>query len=445
VEAKLEKIENSEAYIAIEVDAEKFEEGMEKAYRKVVKQVGVPGFRKGRVPRQLLEAHYGKEILYQDAVEAIVPEAYEEALEQLNIKALAQPEFDIDEIEDGKPFKFQARVAVKPEFELGNMEGLEVSIPYFQVTDQNVDNRLEEMRSHYAEISEKTEEPAEIGDTLEIDFEGFIDGEAFPGGQGNDYPLELGSNTFIPGFEDQLIGLKVGESKDVEVTFPEDYHAEELAGKEAIFKVEVKKIETRKMRDLDDDFAQEVSSFDSLAELREDIKTNLETMTEKRRQDLIKQEVLEQAVGQCDIPAADAVVNTQLDRMLEQFGQRMAAQGLSLEQYYQFTGSNPEAFYSELRPEAEKIVKTNFMLEKIVEEKGFTITDEEINNEIENMAKDLGLELEIARERLNAIRNDLEQSMKIDKAIEYLVDNAVIIEKKNEEKTEDVNEVETGE
>ncbi len=445
MEAKLEKIENSEAYIAIEVDAEKFEEGMEKAYRKVVKQVGVPGFRKGRVPRQLLEAHYGKEILYQDAVEAIVPEAYEEALEQLNIKALAQPEFDIDEIEDGKPFKFQARVAVKPEFELGNMEGLEVSIPYFQVTDQNVDNRLEEMRSHYAEISEKTEEPAEIGDTLEIDFEGFIDGEAFPGGQGNDYPLELGSNTFIPGFEDQLIGLKVGESKDVEVTFPEDYHAEELAGKEAIFKVEVKKIETRKMRDLDDDFAQEVSSFDSLAELREDIKTNLETMTEKRRQDLIKQEVLEQAVGQCDIPAADAVVNTQLDRMLEQFGQRMAAQGLSLEQYYQFTGSNPEAFYSELRPEAEKIVKTNFMLEKIVEEKGFTITDEEINNEIENMAKDLGLELEIARERLNAIRNDLEQSMKIDKAIEYLVDNAVIIEKKNEEKTEDVNEVETGE
>ena len=445
MEAKLEKIENSEAYIAIEVDAEKFEEGMEKAYRKVVKQVGVPGFRKGRVPRQLLEAHYGKEILYQDAVEAIVPEAYEEALEQLNIKALAQPEFDIDEIEDGKPFKFQARVAVKPEFELGNMEGLEVSIPYFQVTDQNVDNRLEEMRSHYAEISEKTEEPAEIGDTLEIDFEGFIDGEAFPGGQGNDYPLELGSNTFIPGFEDQLIGLKVGESKDVEVTFPEDYHAEELAGKEAIFKVEVKKIETRKMRDLDDDFAQEVSSFDSLAELREDIKTNLETMTEKRRQDLIKQEVLEQAVGQCDIPAADAVVNTQLDRMLEQFGQRMAAQGLSLEQYYQFTGSNPEAFYSELRPEAEKIVKTNFMLEKIVEEKGFTITDEEINNEIENMAKDLGLELEIARERLNAIRNDLEQSMKIDKAIEYLVDNAVITEKENEEKTEEVNEVETGE
>ena len=444
MEAKLEKIENSEAYIAIEVDAEKFEEGLEKAYRKVVKQVGVPGFRKGRVPRPLLEAHYGKEILYQDALEVIVPEAYEEALEQLNINALAQPEFDIDEIEDGKPFKFQARVAVKPEFELGNLEGLEVSIPYLQVTDQDVDNRLEEMRSRYAEISEKTEEPAEIGDTLEIDFEGFIDGETFSGGQGSDYPLELGSNTFIPGFEDQLVGLKVGESKDVQVTFPEDYHAEDLAGKEAIFKVEIKKIETKKMRDLDDDFAQEVSSFDSLAELREDVKTNLEEMTEKRKQEFIKQEVLVQALGKCDIPAADSVVNVQLDRMLEQFGQRMAAQGLSLEQYFQFTGSNPEAFYTELRPEAERIVKTNFMLEKIVEEKGFTISDEEMNKQIENMAKDLGLELEKAKETLTNLRDELEQSMKVDKAIKYLADNAVITEK-TEENTKDANEVETGE
>lgn len=445
MEAKLEKIENSEAYIAIEVDAEKFEEGMEKAYRKVVKQVGVPGFRKGRVPRPLLEAHYGKEILYQDALEVIVPEVYEEALEQLNIKALAQPEFDIDEIEDGKPFKFQVRVAVKPEFELVNLEGLEISIPYFQVTDQDVDNRLEEKRSRYAELSEKTEEPAEIGDTVEIDFEGFIDGEAFPGGQGSDYPLELGSNTFIPGFEEQLVGLKVGESKDVQVTFPADYHAEDLAGKDTVFKVNVKKIETKKMRELDDEFAQEVSQFDSLAELREDIKSGLEKMTEARKQEFIKQEVLAQAVGKCDIQAADAVVSVQLDRMLEQFGQRMAAQGLSLEQYFQITGSNPEAFYSELRPEAEKTVRTNFMLEKIAEEKGFTVTDEEINKQIENMAKDMGVELELVRERMNDIMDDLEQSMKIDKAVQYLVDNAIITEKENEDSSVETGEVETGE
>ena len=291
MEAKLEKIENSEAYIAFEVDAEKFEEGLEKAYRKVVKQVSIPGFRKGRVPRPLLEAHYGKEILYQDALEEIVPEAYEEALGQLDIKALAQPEIDIDEIEDGKPIKIQARVAVKPEFELGDLEGLEVSVPYFQVTDQDVANSLEDMQARYTKLSEKNEEPAEMGDTLEIDFEGFIEGEAFPGGQGEDYPLELGSNTFIPGFEEQLVGLKVGESKDVEVTFPEDYHVEDLAGKDVVFKVNVKKIETKIMRDLDDDFAQEVSSFDTLAELRDDIKANLEKAAATQKQELIKREV----------------------------------------------------------------------------------------------------------------------------------------------------------
>jgi trigger factor len=441
VEAKLEKIENSEAYIAFEVDAEKFEEGLEKAYRKVVKQVSIPGFRKGRVPRPLLEAHYGKEILYQDALEEIVPEAYEEALGQLDIKALAQPEIDIDEIEDGKPIKIQARVAVKPEFELGDLEGLEVSVPYFQVTDQDVANSLEDMQARYTKLSEKNEEPAEMGDTLEIDFEGFIEGEAFPGGQGEDYPLELGSNTFIPGFEEQLVGLKVGESKDVEVTFPEDYHVEDLAGKDVVFKVNVKKIETKIMRDLDDDFAQEVSSFDTLAELRDDIKANLEKAAATQKQELIKREVLAQALLKCEIPVADAVVDIQLERMLEEFGQRMALQGLSLEQYFQITGSNSEDFYTELRPEAERIVKTNFMLEKIVEEKGFTVSDEEIDKQIENMANDLGMEVEEARENLKGLMEDLELSIKIDKAIEYLVDNAIITEKKPEE----IGEVETGE
>ncbi len=445
MEAKLEKIENSEAYIAIEVDAEKFEEGLEKAYRKVVKQVGIPGFRRGRVPRPLLEAHYGKEILYQDALEEIVPDAYQEALEQLDIKALAQPEIDINEIEDGKPFKFQVRVAVKPEFELGDLEGLEVSIPYFHVTDQDVDNRLEEMRSRYTELFEKIEEPAEMGDILEIDFEGFIEGEAFPGGQGDDYPLELGSNTFIPGFEEQLVGLKVGESKDVEVAFPADYHAEDLAGKDAVFKVNVKKIETKKMRDLDNDFAQEVSTFDTLAELREDIKANLEEITATQKQELIKREVLSQALLKCEIPVADAVVDVQLDRMLEQFGQRMAVQGLSLEQYFQITGSNPEVFYTELRPEAEKTVKTNFMLEKIVEVKGFTVSDEEIDKQIEKMANDLGMEVEKARENLKDLMEDLELGIKIDKAVEYLVDNAIVTEKKPEENAEEISEVENGE
>ncbi|MGS0765289.1 trigger factor [Syntrophomonas curvata] len=440
MEAKLEKIENSEAYIEIEVDAEKFEEGLEKAYRKVVRQVSIPGFRKGRAPRPLLEAHYGKEILYQDALEVIVPDAYEEALKQLNIEALAQPEFDIDEIEDGQPFNFKARVAVKPEFELGKLEGLEISIPRFQVTDEDVDHKLEDIRSRYAELTEKTAEPAVIGDTVEIDFEGFIDGEAFPGGQGSDYPLELGSNTFIPGFEEQLAGIKLGEEKDVKVTFPDEYHAEDLAGKDAVFKVKVKKIESKKLRELDDAFVQEVSEFETLAELRDDIRTNLEKMSNARKQEIIKQEAINLAVSNCEIPVADAVVNQQLERMLEHFGQKMASQGLSLEQYFQFTGSNPEAFYSELRPEAERIVRTNFLLEKIVEEKGFSVSDEELNNQIEDAAKDMGADLETAKATLGELKGNIEKGMKIDKAVQYLVDNAVISEKEEEK-----GEVETGE
>lgn len=441
MEAKLEKIENSEAYIEIEVDADKFEEGLEKAYRKVVKQVSIPGFRKGRAPRPLLEAHYGKEVLYQDALEVIVPDAYEEALKQLNIEALAQPEFDIDEIEDDKPFIFKARVAVKPEFELGKLEELEISIPRFQVTDGDVNNKLEDIRARYTELIEKTEEPAAIGDTVEIDFEGFIDGEAFSGGKGTDYPLELGSDTFIPGFEEQLVGIKLGEEKDVKVTFPEAYHAEDLAGKDAVFKVNVKKIETKKLRELDDAFVQEVSEFETLAELRDDIRTSLEKMSNARKQEAIKQEAVNLALSNCEIPVADAVVNKQLERMLDQFGQRMASQGLSLEQYFQFTGSNPEAFYSELRPEAERIVKTNFMLEKIVEEKGFTISDEELNKQIEDVAKDMGADLETAKATLGELKDNIEQGMKIDKAVQYLVDNAIISEK--EENSEEISKVET--
>lgn len=445
MEAKLEKIENSEAYIEIEVDAEKFEEGLEKAYHKVVKQLSIPGFRKGRVPRPLLEAHYGKEILYQDALEVIVPDAYEEALQQLDITALTQPEFDIEEIEDGKPFVFKARVAVKPDFELGKIEGLELSIPDFQVTDEDVNNKLEDIRSRYAEIVEKTEEPAEIGDTVHIDFEGFLDGEAFPGGKDTDYPLELGSGTFIPGFEEQLVGLKAGESKDVSLTFPEDYHAEDLAGKDTLFKVNVKKIETKKLRDLDDEFVQEVSQFETLTELRDDIKTSLEKTADARKQEFIKQGLIDQALENCEIPVADSMVNQQLETMVAQFEQRMTSQGLSLEQYFQFTGNTPENFNNQIRPDAEKIVKTKFLLEKIVQEKGFIISDEELNKQIEDVAKDMGVEFEKAKETLGELKDNMIAGMKLDKAVQYLEDNAIITVKDEQENNEKVNEVETGE
>jgi len=426
--AVLEKIENSEAYIAIEVAPDKFEQGLDYAYRKLVKQVSIPGFRRGKVPRPLLEAHFGKEILYQDALEYVVPAAYEEALTELNIEPIAQPDFDIQEIDDGQPVQVKVRVAVKPDIELGQIEGLEVRVPRMQVTDTDVDHRLEDIRSRYAQLVEKTDEPAEKGDVLTIDFVGYIDGEAFEGGSGQDYSLEIGSNTFIPGFEDQLIGVKAGEEKEVKVTFQEEYHNEDLAGKEALFKVTVKGIETRKLRELDDEFAQEVSQFDTLAEFREDIRSNLVLVMETRKKELIKQEVLDKAIKATEIPLAESVVRAQIEHMLQQFAQRLASQGLTLEQYYQFTASNREELENDLRPEAERTVKVNFLLEKLVEEKGIEVTDEEMNKQIEEAAKSMGVDPEQAKQNLAGIMDSLEYSVKMDKAVQYLIDHAKIEE-----------------
>ena len=426
--AVLEKIENSEAYIAIEVDPDKLEEGLEHAYRKVVKQVSIPGFRQGRVPRQLLEAHFGKEVLYQDALEFIVPVAYEEAITELNIEPIAQPDFDIEDIDDGQPLQVKVRVAVKPDIQLGEIEGVEVRIPRMEITDQDVERRLEDIRSRYAQLEEKTDEPAELGDVLTIDFVGYHDGEPFEGGTGEDYSLEIGSNTFIPGFEDQLIGAKVGEEKEVKVTFPEEYHAEDLAGKEALFKVTVKGIETRKLREMNDEFAQEVSQFETMAEFKEDVRNNLVQMMEGRKKELIQQQVLDQAIEASDIPLAEAVVNMQIERMLQQFSQRLSSQGLTLEQYFQFTASTQEDLETDMRPEAERSAKVNFLLEKLVEEKGIEVTDEEMDKQIEEAAQGMGVDPAQAKQNLAGIMDNLEFSVKMDKAVQFLVDQSKIEE-----------------
>lgn len=428
MEAKLEKIENSEAYIEVEVDAEKLETGLEKAYRKVAKQVSIPGFRKGKVPRPLLEAHFGKEILYQDALEYIIPEAYQEAVEKLNIEPIAQPEFDISEIEAGKALKFSAKVPLKPEVKLGNLEGLEIKIPKIEVTEKDVDNRLEEMRIRYAELIVKEEEPAELKDVLTINFEGFIDGEPFEGGKGEDYQLELGSSTFIPGFEEQLVGVRAGESKEVNVTFPESYGAEDLAGKEAVFKVEVKKIETKKPRELNDEFAQEVSQFDSLAELREDIEKALNEMVEFRKQEIIKGEILAEILNKCEVTVPEAVVNAQIQKMLQGFEQRLASQGLTLANYLQYTNSTEEDLKNDIKADAERMVKGDFILEKVIEEKGIEVNDEELDKKVEELGRTMGLDLDQAREKLVYMMDEIRFNLKMDKAVQYLIDNASIKE-----------------
>lgn len=427
MEAKLAKIENSEAYIEVQVDADKLEEGLQNAYRKVVKEVSLPGFRRGRVPRQILEAHFGKEILYQDAVEYVVPDAYEKALSELDIQAMAPPEFDIEEIDADKGCKFTARVAVRPEFELGDVDAIEIKIPRFEVTDEDVANNLEDMRQSYAQIVEK-DEPAENGDTVEIDFEGFIDGEAFAGGKGEDYSLELGSGTFIPGFEEQLVGTRPGEEREVNVVFPENYHSPDLAGKDALFKVVVKKVQGRKLRPLDDELVQEMSRFDTVDELTQDVRATLEKMASSRRTEMIKQEVLEKALEQQEILVPAAAVDVQLERMLDQFSQRLATQGLSLEQYFQLTNSSEDDFHTEVRPEAERVVKSNLVLEKVIEEKGIAVSDEELNQQIDDAARGMGIDPEKVREGLMGIRDNIELSIKMDKAMQYLVDHAKVVE-----------------
>jgi trigger factor len=426
--AKLEKIENSEAYLHIEVEAKAFEEGLQKAYKKVVKQVSIPGFRKGRVPRELLEAHFGREILFEDAIELVVPVAFEQALSELNIDPIAQPEFEIEEIEDDNILKFRAKVAVKPEVILGELEGLEVSIPIFELSEEDVNQQMADMSSHYALLIEKAVEAAVMGDTVTIDFEGLIDGEDFPGGSGDDYQLELGSHTFIPGFEEQVVGLKVGDTADVVVKFPDAYHAEELAGKAAVFKVNVHKIESKQPRELDDEFAQEVSKFDTIAELKDDVRKNLQTAMENRKKSLIREAVLSKALENCQIDVPGAVVKMQLEKMLQQFSEQLRMQGLSMEQYFQLTGRNVDRFNEEMYPEGEKNARTNFLLEKIMEEKGFDISDEELDNQINEIAVSMEVEPDQARQNLAGVMDDLAYRLKIEKAVDYLVDHAVVTE-----------------
>ncbi len=426
--ARLEKIENSEAHLEIEVDAQLLEEGLDKAYRKVVKQLNVPGFRQGRAPRQLIEAHFGKEILYEDALEFVVPQAFEQAVKELDIEAIAQPEFEIVDIEAGKPLKFNAKVAVKPEVKTGEIEGLAVNIPVVEVKDEDVENRIKGIQDRYAEIFEKTEEPAVLGDTVTINFEGFKDDVPFEGGKGEDYPLELGSNSFVPGFEEQLVGMKTGDHAAINITFPEEYQAPDLAGQPVVFKVEIKKIEGKRERVLDDEFVQEVSEFDTIAEFTADIRKSIEEAAENKKKEFINNAVLEKLLGQAEIEVAPAVVAKQVEVMKNQFEQRITMQGLNLEQFYQLTGSNEEKLINDLWAEALRNLKINFLLSSIAEKKGFEALEEEIDQKVAELAKNANMEVKQARQQLEGIMEDLRNSITNEKAMAYLVEHAIITE-----------------
>ena len=427
---RVEKMEKNMAKLTIEVSAEDLDKAMQNAYQKAKGRISIPGFRKGKAPRKMIEQMYGKGVFLEDAANALIPEHYSKALAECDLEIVSQPKIDVTQVEPGKPFIFTAEVATKPEVTLGDYKGLEVPKSETEVTDEEVEAELKKEQEKNSRTITVEDRAAENGDTATIDFEGFVDGEAFEGGKGTDYPLTLGSNTFIPGFEDQLVGAKVGDDVDVKVTFPEEYQAKELAGKEAVFKCAVKKIEAKELPELDDDFAKDVSEFDTLAEYKEHVKTNLverkENEAKRAKEDAAVDKAIENA--QMDIP--EAMLKTQCRQMLDDFSRRMQSQGLSMEQYFQFTGMTADKMMEDMKPQALKRIQTRLVLEKIAETENTQPSEEEITEEIQKMADAYKMEADKIRE---AIGEDgieqLKKDLSVQKAVTLIADAAVEAEK----------------
>ena len=423
---KVEKLENNMAKITVEVSIEDLEKAIEKVYKRARGKIAVPGFRKGKAPRKMIERMYGKAVFLEDAANEVLPEAYRKAAEESALTIVSQPKIDVDQLEPEKPFIFTAEVAVKPEVTLGQYKGLEVPASDTVVTEEEVQAELKKEQEKNSRTISVEDKGAENGNIVTLDFEGFVGDEAFEGGKGEDYPLTLGSGSFIPGFEEQLIGAKAGEHVVVNVTFPEEYQAKELAGKEAVFQCDIKKVETKELPELDDDFAQDVSEFDTLSEYTASIREKLEKRKAdealRRKEDAAVDKAIENA--QMDIP--EAMIDTQARSMMDDFARNMQAQGLSLEQYCQFTGQNPERMLEEMKPQALKSIKTRLLLEKIAEEENIEPTDEEVTAEIAKMAENYGLEAESMKDMMGEDElAQIKKDISVQKAITLLSDSAV--------------------
>ena len=422
---QVEKLEKNMAKLTIEVPAEELEKAMQNAYLRAKNRITIPGFRKGKAPRKMIEQMYGKGIFLEDAANALIPEQYSKALEECDFEIVSQPEIDVTQIEPGKAFIFTAEVAVKPEVTLGEYKGLEVPKSETEVTDEEIEAELKKEQEKNSRTITVEDRGAENGDIATIDFEGFVDGTAFEGGKGTDYPLTLGSGSFIPGFEDQLVGAKAGDHVEVNVTFPEEYQSKDLAGKAAVFQCDVKKVETKELPELDDDFAQDVSEFDTLAEYKEDIKKNLTERKEKEARTAKENAAVDKAIENAQMEIPDAMIETQISQMLDDFSRRMQAQGLTMEQYMQFTGLTADKMREEMKPQALKRIQTRLVLEKIAETENIQPSEEEVNEEISKMAEMYKMEADKLKELLGD--RELEQmkkDMAVQKAVTLVADEA---------------------
>lgn len=432
--ATWEKKEGNEGLLTVTVPSEKVDKALDQAFKKVVKQINVPGFRKGKVPRPIFEQRYGVEALYQDAVDILLPEAYGEAIDETGINPVAQPEVNVTQIEKGKDFIFEATVTVEPEVKLGDYKGLEIEKQDSELTDEELEESINHSLGHMAEMVVKKEDGAvENGDTVNIDFSGSVDGEEFEGGQAEGYDLEVGSGSFIPGFEEQLEGMKTGEEKDVVVTFPEEYHAEELAGKEATFKTKVNEIKYKDVPELNDEIANELDAeANSVDEYKESLRKRLAEQKATEAENTEKEEAIKKATDNATIDIPQAMIDTELDRMVQEFGQRIQQQGLDLQTYFQISGQDESQLREQMKDDAEQRVKTNLTLTAIADAENIEVSDEDIDKELEKMSEQFNISVEDIKNTLgntDIVKNDV----RIQKVIDLLKDNAKLVEGSKED------------
>lgn len=422
---QVEKLEKNMAKLTIEVAPEELEKAIEGAYQKNKGKISIPGFRKGKVPRQMIERMYGKEVFYEDAVNALIPEAYEKAVDECEEEIVSSPKIEVEQVEAGKPFIFTAEVALKPEVKLGKYKGVKVEKADTEVTDEEVDKEIDKERESNARNIDVTDRAVKDGDIVTLDFEGFVDGTAFEGGKGENYPLTIGSGTFIPGFEEQLVGAEIGKETEVHVTFPEDYQAEDLKGKAAVFKCTVKEIKEKELPTLDDEFASEVSEFETLAEYKADIRGRLEERKAKAAREAKEAAVIEEIIKDSDMEIPEAMIETQQRQMIDEFAQRIQMQGLTLEQYFQFTGASYDQMIEQVKPQAEKRIQSRLVLEAVAAAEKIEATEEDYEEELKSMAEAYQMEVDKVKELLpEKSVQQIKEDIAVKKAAEFVVDNA---------------------
>ena len=421
---QVENLEKNMAKLTIEVPAEEVEKALQAAYMKERNKISVPGFRKGKVPRQMIEKMYGAAVFYEEAANILIQDNYAAAMEESKADIVSRPVIDVVQIESGKTFIFTAEVAVRPEVKLGKYKGVQVTKVDTTVTDEEIDAALESERQKNSRTVTVTDRPAANGDTAVIDFEGFVDGVAFEGGKGENHPLELGSHSFIDTFEDQLVGHNAGDEVDVNVTFPEQYQAADLAGKPALFKVKIHEIKAKELPELNDEFAQDVSECETLAAYKEEVKARLEKNKENEAKRAKEDEAITKIIEKSEMDIPEAMIETQCENMINEFAQRIAQSGLSMEQYMQFSGMTLDKLKEQVRPEAETRIKSSLVLEQIAKEENIEISDEEVDAEIEKMAAQYGMEADKLKEYMgDAEKESMKRDLAVTKAVDLIMEN----------------------